>query len=99
MKSTESPNPPIEKHVLWEFRRLGEPTTPTAMESGRDLWWHDLVEDGTVSASLTDTDRESIMELALKSGFEKKDDGDTEELAASPKAFWTFVEALLAQRS
>jgi hypothetical protein len=34
----------------------------------------------------TYTDRESIMELALKSGFEKKDDGDTEELAAGNQA-------------
>jgi hypothetical protein len=72
-----------------------------------------MIEDGTVSAMeelyeygmgyrkavaspLTDTDRESIMELAVKSGFEVN---WAAELAATPKAFWTFVEALLAQRS
>ncbi len=72
-----------------------------------------MVEDGTVStmeelyeygmdyreavaSPLTDTDRESIMELAVKSGFEVN---WAAELAATPSSFWTFVEALLAQRA
>ena len=36
------------------------------------------------------------MEPAVKSGFEIDWAAD---LAATPKAFWTFVEALLAQRA
>ena len=51
-------------------------------------------------APLTDTDRTRILDLAFKSGFETNlvVGADCADLAATPEAFWTFVEALLAQR-
>ncbi|MCC2668667.1 MAG: acsA [Armatimonadetes bacterium] len=65
--------PGVEKVVVLE--RVGHQHAPVHMQAGRDVWWHDVVEDASANCPAEEMDAEDLLFILYTSGSTGKPKG------------------------